>query len=323
MTRRTVLVPLAALIALGLAAACSDADLDDSSSTRAPEVEAPASVAPPAAAEGDGVTAGDASRPTGLVNPLQMLVVRADVAIEVADVGAAVSRVVDIARRHQGLVYDSTIELGDPGRATGELVLRLPSGEVDSAIADLGALGTVVSRSQTTDDVTDQMIDLEARILTARASVESVRALMAQTKDLSQLVFLESELNNRQTVLEQLLAHQRNLANDVALATLTVRLSTAAPLPVIEGSGTVEEEASVGSALRDGWDGFVAVLLAVAIGLAYVAPLLALLLVAAGVWLVARRASRARAPQAPRTTTSPLPDAPAEPPVAAEHLVDQ
>jgi len=301
--RRALGVAAALVAVLVGASACAGTRSDSKSSSATQELPArpdPATegrTAPVADSANSGGIPGeqpDAAQPLGLDGSARLLVIEASVVVEVADVGNAVGQVVDLAAEHGGQVYDSQVDLGDPRYASGLLVVRLPPAEMESAIADLAAIGAVISRTQSTDDVTDQVVDLDARILTARASVDSVRALMATTKDLNQLVFLESELTNRQTVLEQLVAQQRNLANDVAQATLTVQLTTApvpAPLVVV---GQTDHRPSVGEAFAKGWTAFVRVLVAVAVAIGYASPFLAVLVILTGVAMLIRRVRRPR-----------------------------
>jgi hypothetical protein len=188
--------------------------------------EAAASDTTEAAAGGDfssGVTSGVQID----VAPDRLLAVDVTAAVEVADVSTALAQVVEIAGRHQGQVYGSDVSLGDPETAKGSVVIKLPPEEVESAIVDIAALGRLVGRFQDTEDVTDRVTDVETRILSAQQSVDRVQAMLADAKDLGEVVMLEGELTTRQLALEELLAQQRNLRGRTALATLTVALSTA------------------------------------------------------------------------------------------------
>jgi hypothetical protein len=81
-----------------------------------------------------------------------------------------------------------------------------------------------------------------------RASVDRVRALMLQAKDLGQVVALESELSRRQADLESLESQLAALSTSVERSTLSVSLSTPVNEPVAQ-AGFV-------AGLRSGWDAF-------------------------------------------------------------------
>lgn len=274
-TRRGIAAAAAAVI-IGIGAAgCSDSE--DKSSA----VEAPAD-APSGADSGDGSVGGgeavldDAtgSPQTPLV-PLSMrqLVITMTVGLEVEDASAAVDRVIRLAATHRGQLYDSSLDLGDPRYAYGDLVFKLPPEEVDAFLSGLDpAIGRRTSLQGTTSDVTDQLTDLDAQIETARASVDRVRELMDRAETLSDIVVLESELTSRQTRLEQLLAQQSNLESLVAMATITIHLTTA-PEPQVADA---DDDTSIGDAFREGWNAFVDTLQALVVFLGYTMPFLVL-----------------------------------------------
>ena len=159
----------------------------------------------------------------------------------------------------------------------------MPPQNVEAMIAEATALGRQVSRLQNTDDVTDRVTDLETRIVTAQQSVDRVQRLLIEATDLGEVVLLEGELTTRQTMLETLLAEQRNLGNRTALATLT---STCRPH---RSSTTVEpaveprpDDDGIGDAFAKGGRAFVTAVAAVLIFIGYTAPFLAIALVIGG-----------------------------------------
>ena len=271
---------VAALAIIGIAA-CGD-DSDQSS------YETTGNTQPPAVADatGDGsLSGGEATQDpaTGQVTGQpdtpslsgRQLVITMTVGLEVADASRAVDQVIRLAQTHLGQLYDSSLDLTDPEYASGDLVFKLPPEEVDGFLRGLDpGIGRRTGLQGTTSDVTDQISDLESQIATARASVERVRALMDKATTLPDIVALESELSVRETRLEQLLAQQSNLENLVAMATITIHLTTA-PVDDTEPSAP-KEETTIGSAFSDGWNAFVAVVRAIVLFLGYTLPFLVL-----------------------------------------------
>ena len=99
--------------------------------------------------------------------------------------------------------------------------------------------------------MTAEVVDLESRIASLRASVDRVRALLGEAGTVDQLAVVEGELTGRETELEALLGQQRVLADQVALGTLTVHLSEDAPPAPAEGAPGFRD------GLRRGWVAFV------------------------------------------------------------------
>src|SRR5262249_27401114 len=101
-------------------------------------------------------------------------------------------------------------------------------------------------------------------------SVDSVRRLLAQAKDLNQILLLEKELTTRQATLDSLVGKKRRLDEQVALSTVTVSLLG----PEIPYVARKTEEPSFLGGLRSGWDSFLVILKVVAAVLGFLIPFL-------------------------------------------------
>ncbi len=157
------------------------------------------------------------------------VVVRGTLTVSTEDVTGAARAAADATVRLGGYVeQESTEPAGDgptgEGPAGVQLTLRVPTAEFAGLRDEISALGDEESRSMSSEDVTDQVLDVEARLATQRASVERVRALLAQATDLSEVVAVEAELTRRQAELESLQARSDALASSVRLATLVVHV---------------------------------------------------------------------------------------------------
>jgi cbb3-type cytochrome oxidase subunit 3 len=226
------------------------------------------------------------------------------VGVEVPDVAKAVDEVVALSARYGGSLSGSSVDLYDPNHAGGDLVFRLPPDKADAFIAALDpGIGRRTSLQTDTRDVTLQLTDLDARIATARAGLDRVRALLASAKNMGEVIALENELTTRETNLETLLAQKADLDGQVAMATITVHLSTSPDTSA--GSSTTT---GIGTAFHKGWQGFLNAGHALVVFVGYTAPFLVLGGVALAVaWFVRRRQRRA---QRNRSAAPPLPPAP-------------
>ena len=298
---RTLSVAALALLPFA-AVACSGSDQDSSSA------DAPVEVPGEAAGGGQGLS-GDTGGGTATTSPRvapetvdRALIIEVTVGLEVDDVANAVNEVIGLARTNGGELSASSVDLSDPEFAGGDLVFRLPPEQTDAFIAALDpGIGRRTQLQTSTEDVTLQVTDLEVRIETARASLDRVQALLAEAKDLGEVIALESELTERQTVLEQLLAEQTYLEGRVAMSTVMVHLS-AAPTEEV-----ATESDGIGDAFRKGWDGFVTFLGGVVRFVGYTLPFLLLFGVGGLVaWRVSRRVVRRNRSAAP--LHPPVPD---------------
>lgn len=237
--------------------------------------------------------------PDVITDPSRALIITMTVGVEVTEAATAVDQVIALAARHGGQLYDSQLDLNDPKTASGDLVFKLPPDEVQAFLGGLDpGIGRRTGLDGTTSDVTTQLADLDAQILAAEASVDRVRVLLEGATNLDDVIRLEVEFTTRQTHLEQLRAQQNSLDGLVALATITVHLTTAPPVAVTETNEVASLSKSVpdkgvGAAFKKGWTAFLAVLVALALFVGYTAPFLVLGGIALLVmWRLGKRVNR-------------------------------
>jgi hypothetical protein len=201
-----------------------------------------------------------ASLPPGqALQATRSIVYTGDMSLKVDDVSAAAARVVEIAEAAGGFLSEQELDPA-PGEdvGTASIEIRVPADQFRAVVADVGRLGEVLSQSASADDVTDQVVDLQARLATARASLERVRALMGQAGTLAEVASLEHELTVRETIVEQLEGSLRVVQDQVALATLTARMGEEAPPPPPSSSDPKPNEHIPGfvQGLKQGWARF-------------------------------------------------------------------
>lgn len=281
--------PLALVVAVALAAACSSSPSTSSSTGAAPAAGlakpgADSAAGAPGPGGAAGTTAGAGSSLTQVPVQSGAVVRTAQLTVESPDVRAAAVRAGQLARDAGGSLASERAD-GSGATASAELVLRVPPDRFDPLLDQLGRLGQERSRTVSTEQVGDQLVDLQSRLQTQRASVERVRALLAGAKDLAQVVQIEQELTRRTADLESLQARLAALQGRVDLSTVTLRLTATPPSVTAATPGFLD-------GLRGGWAGLLA---AGRIGGLISGALLPFLPVAAVAALVARWARRRRA----------------------------
>ncbi|MFF2372608.1 DUF4349 domain-containing protein [Agromyces sp. NPDC058110] len=170
------------------------------------------------------------------------VVTTGDVRITVDDPVDAAAEAVRIAQQAGGRVDQRTENPGaadHPESASASLVLRIPADRLDGALDELRDLGDVTSVSMDATDVSQQHDDLDARIGALETSIGRMTALLAEAKDIGDLMAVESELTTRQAELDGLVQQRDGLDDRIAYSTLTVGLTTVpvvvAPEPAPEG----------------------------------------------------------------------------------------
>ena len=209
--------------------------------------------AAPDAASAPEATAAGPDVVAGRVGPAASVIRTGELSVVVENVRAAADEAGRILRAAGGNVEAE--ERGESERSTSAVLrLRVPPEAFDTTIAALSGLGEERNRRLGNDDVTEQVIDLDSRLSTQRASVERVRALLAEAEDLREVVAIEAELTRRIADLESLEARLTALTGQVDLATISLRL-TATDAPIAAARGPLGFD----DGLRAGWDAVVAV----------------------------------------------------------------
>ncbi|WP_405683707.1 DUF4349 domain-containing protein [Streptomyces sp. NBC_00057] len=304
---RTILAAglLAGLLALsgcGAADSASDASSGDNKKALSADERGAADAAAGKTAQDPQEAGGSsAERKKPDAQPAGTHVIRtATLSVEVKSVPKAAAAARSVAESSGGLVAREETERVDDTHEMSHIVLRVPQGEYDAVLRDLAGAGKLLSRTSSAKDVTDQVVDVESRIATQRASVARVRKLMDRAEKLTDVVALEGELSSRQASLESLLAQQESLKDRTTLATITLDLSE--PETVTKDG---DDDPGFLDALGGGWHAFVTMLrwLAMAVGAA--APFLAAAAVLLLLWrLLPGRLPGRRAPRAPERSES-------------------
>lgn len=277
------------------------------------QVAAAATVAPAAKANPSAETPAQGSNvvdlPTIAVPQTKFLAIDVSYGIEVDDMTKGINDVIALSDRHSGQIYERTINIADDRSSTASFVIKLPPEQIEKAIAELDAIGVRRTASQGTEDVSGQAVDIDARLVTAQASLDRVRKLLESATDLGQILSLESQLTERETLVEQYTAMKRAITDRVSLATLRVQL-TLSPDPVVATPVVKDkpiEKPSIGRAFQSGWNGFVKMLAAILIFIGYTAPFLAILVLAAIVLMPLTRRRRRLSAQRSQSVAPPPP----------------
>lgn len=151
-----------------------------------------------------------------------------------------------------GYVAQSSTSRNDD-RPSGSLVLRVPSAQFDSFLADVRKLGDVIGEDTQGTDVSGEQADVEARLTGLRATRDKLGTVLAQAKTVDEILLVQDRITGVQTQIEQLQGQLSTLDDKVAMASLTVSLGE-------PGAERVElsnpDDRTIGGAWADARDAF-------------------------------------------------------------------
>ncbi len=122
------------------------------------------------------------------------------------------------------------------GPQSATVVARVPAKNLESLARSVAGLGEVTAQTAGQDDITAQVVDLEARLKNLRAEEIRLRSFLNKANRVADMLSIERELSRVRGEIEAMQAQQRYLADQVAMATLTVTMSQ--PAPVVTPAGT-------------------------------------------------------------------------------------
>jgi hypothetical protein len=196
------------------------------------------------------------------------------------------ARIEELVLASGGFIASASVEHREGQVSEATLVLRIPSHAYGNVMAQIGTLGQVTEEQSNAQDVTEEFVDLTARLNNARKlEARLIEMIAGKTSTVADLLEVERELSRVRGEIEQAEGRLRLLEHQSALSTLTVQLTTrapeiaAAPPPTLGGKIEAQWNSSIGG-MKDLGDGIL--LTGVAI-----APWLPLILL--GGWITWRR----------------------------------
>ena len=251
--RRIVVGTLAAVLVLGACAGGGDVsstaeergDLDAPGVAPAVDGEAPApddqgGQGEPAGdrvgVTGGGEGAGDGAGLTGAgadisESSLRKRIRRAEIDLAVEDGPRAFAEIRALTERSGGFVDGADLTRPDDGEGfSGTIVIRVPADGLDDVVDAITALAVEEPNVQlSTEDVTEEFIDLEARLKNLRILEAELQELLAEVReaddpDPAQLFTVFERLRQVRDEIEQIEGRRRLLEEQVSLSTVTIHL---------------------------------------------------------------------------------------------------
>jgi Domain of unknown function (DUF4349) len=197
-----------------------------------------------------------------------------------------------VAARLGGFVVSSAASQGRERRLVrGSLVVRVPARSYADAMRALAGLGRVEARDESGQDVSQEFVDLEARVRHLRAVETQLLELLQRANSVAAALTVQSQLNQVQLELEQARGRLQYLEDQVSFATISLSLHERLPVAAAEDKGRW----GIVDAWRTAGHNVVAVIGWMFVAAATAAPALVLLALA---YLIGRRVVRRRPAQA-------------------------
>jgi hypothetical protein len=201
-----------------------------------------AAEAPPAAAVAatPAASANPSALTLGTDTSNRRVIRTAELWLEASEPDVTQRKVAALAESKGGFVLssDTSRTRTDDGAelTTVTVVFRVPSTLFDGTLESVRAFGTHVSNEKVTgQDVTEEYVDLEARIKAQHAVEDQYMAVLKDAKTIPDILAVQQKLGEARTEIERADGRRRFLENQTSLSTFTVHL--ARQIEAVEASG--------------------------------------------------------------------------------------
>ncbi len=117
---------------------------------------------------------------------------------------------------------DGNIAISSDAQPYASLVVRVPEQFFDTAIKRFSKLGPVQSASTSSDDVTSQFVDLQARLRHYRAVERRLVSFLQQTHTVNQMLAVQDRIDSVQLTIEELTAQLKSMRETTTYGTLSL-----------------------------------------------------------------------------------------------------
>ena len=222
-----------------------------------------------------------------------LLVRTAQLTLVLGNLDAARATMERIVREAGGFTGNINVEGGGGDARSLTATLRVPTARMDEAVAALKRLGRVTAESLNGEDVTQQSIDLDARLSNARASETRLKDILTnRTGKLSDVLDVEREISRVRGEIEQMEAERKSLDRRITYAVISIHILEERKAAV--NLGPLPVSTQLRNAFVDGWTAAVTSALDATVFLVRTLPALLVwsLVLAPPLWILQRRFRR-------------------------------
>jgi hypothetical protein len=213
-------------------------------------------------------TAQSWSRSTAVDDASRLIVRTGQARIEVDSLERSMAELRRIVLRTGGFVADAAIQSGRNQLRSATLELKVPASRFDELTTSLEPLGRLQYVNVGAEDVSEEFVDLSARVANAhRLEDRLIELLRTRTGKLQDVLTVERELARVREEIERMEGRLRFLKASAQLSTLTVSLYEPAPIVASHPGRSV-----IGEAFKTAWRNFVGVVAGVIASLGFVVP---------------------------------------------------
>ncbi len=205
----------------------------------------------------------------GAISFERKIISTAHIQLEVDDVPSTLNSITNITLQQGGYISGSSVS-GYEDRKSGQVTLRVPQKNFYNAIEQIEALGTVKSKQVQGQDVTEEYIDISARLGNLQKQETRLSEILKMANTVKDVLEVEKELERVRGEIERLTGRKNYLEQSIEMSTISVNANE--PAPFFEGWGIM-------NALKEALKGFFDTISGLIVFTGYIIPIAVYLIV--------------------------------------------
>ncbi|MFA7076839.1 MAG: DUF4349 domain-containing protein [Syntrophomonas sp.] len=187
-------------------------------------------------------SAEQANQPLESISLDRKIVQNANLKLRVQDVAAATDQIIGLCNQNGGYTVNSHI-YRDEERVYADLSLKVPQPELTSIISSISQYGEITDKVISTQDVTEEYYDSEARLKVMKSKEERLLSLMDKTANITEIISVENELSKTRSEIEVLTGRLQYLSNATDFSLVRIDLEQGVPGAIKAPQGTLGKAA--------------------------------------------------------------------------------
>ena len=165
------------------------------------------------------------------------IVQNAQLSLQVKDVPATAEKIINLNKSNGGYAVNSHINRNED-RISADLSLKVPQQKLNSIIASVSEYGQVTDKVISSEDVTEEYYDSEARLKVLKAKEERLLNLMNKANNITDIISIENELGKTRSEIEVLTGRLKYLSNatDYSLVNINIEQAVAGAVKAPQGT---------------------------------------------------------------------------------------
>jgi hypothetical protein len=135
-----------------------------------------------------------------------------------------INRATDAVARAKGIYVGSSTSVPSGGPASGQVTFRVPVGAFEPVLRELKALGIYRGERSSTEDVTNQYVDLNGQLTAWRAQERVYLRLLDRARSVADVIAVQNQLQQVQSNIERLQGQVNHLEDQSSFSTIVLQL---------------------------------------------------------------------------------------------------